>query len=131
MKSMQILTALLILLAGCAPGENGSPSASVDETEYQLMDVHGAGAQRSDPKSGDPDDYPAGMGPQGDVLRIYNLAILVRGNSTKSHSYPVVDTAQTGCYDDSREISPPASDGDYYGQDAQYSGLQQIGRAHV
>jgi len=45
---------------------------------YQLQDVHGAGAQRSDPKSGDPGDYPYGHGPQGDVIRIYNYVRLVR-----------------------------------------------------
>ena len=42
------------------------------------MDVHGAGAQRSDPKSGDPDDWPTGHGPQGDAIRIYNYVRLVR-----------------------------------------------------
>ncbi len=36
------------------------------------MDVHGAGAQRSDPKDGDPGDYPSGHGPQGDAIRIFN-----------------------------------------------------------
>lgn len=36
------------------------------------MDVHGAGAQRSDPKSGDSDDYSDGFGPQGDARRIDN-----------------------------------------------------------
>lgn len=41
-------------------------------------DVHGAGAQRSDPKTGDPDDYPTGNGPQGDAIRIYNYVRLVR-----------------------------------------------------
>ncbi len=45
---------------------------------YQLLDVHGAGAQRSDPKMGDPDEYPYGHGPQGDVVRIYNYVRLVR-----------------------------------------------------
>lgn len=45
---------------------------------YTLMDVHGAGCQRSDPKNGDPNDYPYGHGPQGDVIRIYNYARLVR-----------------------------------------------------
>jgi hypothetical protein len=45
---------------------------------YFLQDVHGAGAQRSDPKEGDPDDYPYGHGPQGDVIRIYNYVRLVR-----------------------------------------------------
>jgi hypothetical protein len=43
-----------------------------------LMDVHGAGAQRSDPKIGNPADYPSGFGPQGDVRRIYNMVRLVR-----------------------------------------------------
>ena len=45
---------------------------------YVLQDVHGAGAQRSDPKIGDPDDYPYGHGPQGDVIRIYNYVRCVR-----------------------------------------------------
>ena len=45
---------------------------------YELMDVHGAGAQRSDPKSGDPNDWPHGNGPQGDVVRIYNYVRCVR-----------------------------------------------------
>jgi len=44
----------------------------------RLIDVHGAGAQRSDPKSGDPADYPHGRGPQGDVIRIYNYVRCVR-----------------------------------------------------
>ncbi len=43
------------------------------------LDVHGAGAQRSDPKNGDPADYPTGFGPQGDAIRIYNYVRLVRG----------------------------------------------------
>lgn len=42
------------------------------------LDVHGAGAQRSDPKFGDPADYPTGRGPQGDAIRIYNYVRLVR-----------------------------------------------------
>ncbi len=45
---------------------------------FQLLDVHGAGAQRSDPKTGNPEDYPYGFGPQGDVRRIYNFARCVR-----------------------------------------------------
>ncbi len=44
----------------------------------QWMDVHGAGAQRSDPKEGDPADWPEGHGPQGDAIRIYNYVRLVR-----------------------------------------------------
>jgi hypothetical protein len=45
---------------------------------YVLLDVHGAGAQRSDPKTGDPTDYPYGHGPQGDVIRIFNFVRCVR-----------------------------------------------------
>ncbi len=47
--------------------------------EARLMDVHGAGAQRSDPKAGDPADFPHGRGPQGDVIRILNHVRCVRG----------------------------------------------------
>jgi hypothetical protein len=47
------------------------------------VDVHGAGAQRSDPKSGNPADFPKGRGPQGDSIRILNYARCVRaGNVT-------------------------------------------------
>jgi Protein of unknown function (DUF1566)/Immunoglobulin domain len=42
------------------------------------VDVHGAGCQRSDPKVGDPADYPTGHGPQGDAIRIYNYVRMVR-----------------------------------------------------
>ena len=38
----------------------------------ELLDVHGAGAQRSDPKSGDASRFSGGRGPQGDVVRINN-----------------------------------------------------------
>ena len=52
------------------------------------MDVHGAGAQRSDPKSGDPADWPTGHGPQGDAIRIYNYVQLVRDADTGSEAPP-------------------------------------------
>ncbi len=46
-----------------------------------LIDVHGAGAQRSDPKSGTPEDYSGGRGTEGqeDQVRIYNYARCVTG----------------------------------------------------
>ena len=46
--------------------------------ETRLLDVHGAGAQRCDLKAGDPASLPRGMGPQGDVMRIYNHVRCVR-----------------------------------------------------
>ncbi|MDF7799341.1 DUF1566 domain-containing protein [Pontiellaceae bacterium B1224] len=51
--------------------------------EYQLMDVHGAGSQRSDPKVGDASKFPHGRGPQGDVIRIDNMVRLVRGGDVQ------------------------------------------------
>jgi hypothetical protein len=44
----------------------------------QLMDVHGAGAQRSDPKAGHAADFPYGRGPQGDVISIDSFVRCVR-----------------------------------------------------
>lgn len=58
-------------------GPEGARGAAA--TDYRYVDVHGAGAQRSDPKSGDPAMFPHGRGPQGDVIRIFNYVRLVRG----------------------------------------------------
>ena len=51
---------------------------------YDLLDVHGAGSQRSDPKAGDPSRFPRGRGPQGDVIEIYNMVRPVRGGKVTS-----------------------------------------------
>ena len=48
----------------------------------EWLNVHGAGAQRSDPKSGNPANWPWGHGPQGDQVRIYNYVRCVRGGLT-------------------------------------------------
>lgn len=42
------------------------------------IDVHGAGSQRSDPKTGNTSEFPKGRGPQGDAIRILNYVRLVR-----------------------------------------------------
>ena len=44
----------------------------------KLMDVHGAGCQRSDPKSGNTADYPKSHGPQGDIQNVFNYVRCVR-----------------------------------------------------
>ncbi|WP_372751368.1 DUF1566 domain-containing protein [Labilibaculum sp.] len=49
----------------------------------RLMDVHGAGCQRSDPKSGDKNNYPQFFGPQGDVRYVYNYTRAVRNIDSK------------------------------------------------
>jgi len=54
------------------------------------MDVHGAGCQRSDPKSGDPSQFPSGRGPQGDAIRIYNMVRCVRDLPAKLTT-PIVE----------------------------------------
>jgi ribonuclease BN (tRNA processing enzyme) len=53
---------------------------ALGEMHGNLLDVHGAGAQRSDPKSGDEDDYPTAFGPQGDIRIVYNYVRCVRDN---------------------------------------------------
>ena len=45
---------------------------------YLGVDTHGAGALRGDFKSGDPGDWPTGIGPQYDQVRIYNYVRAVR-----------------------------------------------------
>jgi len=71
---------------GPRPGSGGPPGGPPPGMEpqgrgageYHYVDVHGAGAQRSDPKAGDPAMFPHGRGPQGDVIRIYNYVRCVR-----------------------------------------------------
>ena len=72
---------------GSRPGFGGPPGGGPPGAEgqrreagdYHYVDVHGAGSQRSDPKAGDPANFPHGRGPQGDVIRIYNYVRCVRG----------------------------------------------------
>ena len=47
-----------------------------------IMDVHGAGAQRSDPKTGE----AMSRGPQGDMIRVKNYVRVVRGGTTDNDS---------------------------------------------
>ena len=79
---------------GDVPGANAVYLAFGRATGYMngaWLDVHGAGAQRSDPKSGDPADYPTGHGPQGDAIRIYNQVRLVRDADTTASQCAVYD----------------------------------------
>lgn len=48
---------------------------ALGEMHGKTMDVHGAGSQRSDPKTGE----PMSRGPQGDMIRVDNYVRLVRG----------------------------------------------------
>ena len=64
--------------------------------QKRKIDVHGAGAQRSDPKSGNPNNFSGGLGPQGDEIRIYNYIRLVRGGGVTKGEVTV--TKKTGSY---------------------------------
>ena len=46
----------------------------------EVVDAHGSGSQRSDPKTGDREDYPTANvdAPQGDEQRVFNMIRLVR-----------------------------------------------------
>lgn len=87
-----------------------------------VIDVHGAGCQRSDPKDGDSKDYPkVGMGPQGDVQRVFNYIRLVRNGLTdnqapKKPEAPVGSNSGTAGTEYSYTTSTSDSDGDqvYY-----------------
>ncbi len=102
------------------PGEWGAYVAFGEALGYmpptgELMDVHGAGAQRSDPKSGDPANWPDGHGPQGDVVRIYNYVRCVRdtggtGVDGESHS-SVSLTPSPNPFSDSTVLSLRLPDG--------------------
>lgn len=77
------------------------------------MNVHGAGAQRSDPKSGDPADWEGGFGPQGDEVRIYNYVRCVRelegeGETTQPPTQPpTTQPPQTEPPSESPRAHPP------------------------
>lgn len=60
---------------GKAQGQMELPPGSGN---LQLLDVHGAGAQRNDPKTGDPNDFPDYFGPQGDIRYVFNFVRCVR-----------------------------------------------------
>ncbi len=68
-------------LDGPRPGSNAAYVAfgrAIGRMQGRIMDVHGAGAQRSDPKSGKGE---LGHGPQGDARRVRNHVRCVRGGA--------------------------------------------------
>lgn len=62
------------------------------------IDVHGAGAQRADPKTGDPASFPTGFGPQGDAIRIYNYVRLVRNAGSTTGINQIENKSQLNIY---------------------------------
>ena len=104
-------------LAGGPPsgdpgGRPGAGGQQAEEGPFTFADVHGAGAQRSDPKSGDPKLFPHGRGPQGDVIRIFNHVRLVRGGgaSTRTPAQPSADASRPAGGPPAGAPSPGAPD---------------------
>ncbi|WP_455755680.1 Lcl C-terminal domain-containing protein [Sulfurimonas sp.] len=58
---------------------------AIGKMRGSIMDVHGAGAQRSDPKVGSQNFH----GPQGDALRSNNYVICVRGGNVEQNQSEV------------------------------------------
>jgi hypothetical protein len=75
-------------LDGHQPGAEAAYVAfgrALGKMNGRIIDVHGAGAQRSDPKTGS----PTSRGPQGDIVRIWNYVRCVRGGSPQIVTAPV------------------------------------------
>jgi len=101
---------------------NKSPS-----DDLTLLDVHGGGAQRSEFKVGDSEDYPEGHGPQGDQVKIDNFVWLVADDEnaqTSDRPYTVVDTGQTDAYDEHGNKIDRENDQSLSGQDGDYQGAE-------
>jgi len=119
------------LLDGSTPGDSAiyqtfGRALGVDDDGI-LMDAHGPGAIRSDPKSGNKSDYPSHtVGYQGDVQYVYNyvrpVRYIVTDNTDGSLTYPIIDTNVTKCYSDVGEMSCPTT-GRFYGQDGNYGSI--------
>ncbi len=63
----------------------------------ETIDAHGAGAVRSDPKTGDPGRWPDGLGPQRDEVRIRNVVRAVRGGAAvRVREGPAVEDDRSG-----------------------------------
>lgn len=77
--------------------------------ERELFDVHGAGAQRSDPKSGDPNSprWAQGFGPQGDVIRIDNYVRPVRNIDPNAVQIVTPDTTPIPASETGEHRPPP------------------------
>ncbi len=73
-------------LDGPKPGSSAayiSFGRALGKMHGRFMDVHGAGAQRSDPKIG----MPTSRGPQGDMIRVNNYVRCVRGGFIKFRTH--------------------------------------------
>lgn len=61
---------------------------SLGKMNGNWVDVHGAGSQRSDPKTGDASQFANGHGPKGDAIRIDNYVRCVTAGNTEFVQQP-------------------------------------------
>lgn len=95
-------------------GEALGCMAPQGSTTTIVTDVHGAGAQRSDPKTAN-DTIGCGNGPQGDVIRIYNYARCVRDDAaaTSTNNVPTAtNVAITGTLEEGQTLTGSYTYGD-------------------
>ncbi len=78
----------------CFGEAQGQMEMPPNSGNYQLLDVHGVGAQRNDPKEGNPSDYPSYFGPQGDVRYVFNYVRCVRDLDASNDT---INNSQYGC----------------------------------
>jgi uncharacterized protein DUF1566 len=118
-----LLIPFLLFMIGCSHSSSAPSSGT-------WADVHGAGCQRSDPKSASVSDqtyayngYYSSLAPQGDAVRISNFVRMVRDATTGSETYKIVDTNQTTYFNNTETITAPENSTDtFYGQDAHFTG---------
>jgi Protein of unknown function (DUF1566) len=119
-KKIVILLLVMTILLTSNLAASGKPER---KDNVNWVDVHGAGSQRSDPKTGDPEatEYVNGHGPQGDAIRINNMVRPVRSFSKSDLPYSIVDTNQTSRFDNYKSITDTTV---FLGQDADYINLE-------
>ena len=85
-------------LDGLVPGTDAAYvcfGEGIGQMNGTVMDVHGAGAQRGDPKTGSRNNYPMlGMGPQGDSRRVFNMVRCVRDGANATDTVGEADIIQ-------------------------------------
>ncbi len=79
---------------------------SLGKMHNRWQDVHGAGAQRSDPKEYQGHDYPNGHSPQGDAIRYDNYARCVRAGDVQQVLQPALNERATKTYSLAAETRP-------------------------
>jgi hypothetical protein len=85
---------------------------AIGQMRGRIMDVHAAGAQRSDPKEG---EARLGHGPQGDAQRVLNYVRVVRGGAIQASQIGSVMDLDSDAYPQTirvgeRRYQPAASE---------------------